>query len=103
MRELQLWDVEEGVETAFEDIEELAAQCRFSDCQHQTEPQCAVREALESGALDASRFENYLKMRRELEHLARRQDQLAQRIEKNRWKKLSKMAEERSKLKRGGK
>jgi ribosome biogenesis GTPase / thiamine phosphate phosphatase len=103
MRELQLWDVEEGVETAFEDIEELAAQCRFSDCQHQTEPQCAVREALESGALDASRFENYLKMRRELEHLARRQDQLAQRIEKNRWKKLSKMAEERSKSKRGGK
>jgi ribosome biogenesis GTPase / thiamine phosphate phosphatase len=103
MRELQLWDVEEGVESAFEDIEELAAQCRFSDCQHQTEPQCAVREALESGALDASRFENYLKMRRELEHLARRQDQLAQRIEKNRWKKLSKTAEERSKLKRGGK
>jgi ribosome biogenesis GTPase len=103
MRELQLWDVEEGVETAFEDIEELAAQCRFGDCRHQTEPQCAVREALESGALDASRFENYLKMRREVEHLARRQDQLAQKIEKNRWKKLSKQAEERSKSKRGGK
>jgi ribosome biogenesis GTPase len=103
MRELQLWDVEEGVETTFEDIEELAAKCRFSDCQHQTEPRCAVREALESGALDASRFENYLKMRRELAHLGRRQDQLAQRIEKSRWKKLSKMAEERSKSKRSGK
>jgi ribosome biogenesis GTPase / thiamine phosphate phosphatase len=103
MRELQLWDVEEGVETTFEDIEELATRCRFGDCQHQTEPQCAVREALESGELDSSRFENYLKMRRELEHLARRQDQLAQRIEKNRWKKLSKMAEERSKSKRNGK
>jgi ribosome biogenesis GTPase / thiamine phosphate phosphatase len=103
MRELQLWDVEEGVETAFEDIEELAAHCHFSDCRHQTEPRCAVRDALESGELDAARFENYLKMRRELDHLARRQDQLAQRIEKNRWKKLSKMAEERSKSKRGGK
>jgi ribosome biogenesis GTPase len=101
MRELQLWDVGEGVETAFDDIEELATHCHFSDCQHQTEPRCAVREALESGALDAARFENYLKMRRELDHLARRQDQLAQRIEKNRWKKLSKMAEERSKSKRG--
>lgn len=101
MRELQLWDVGEGVETAFDDIEELATQCHFSDCQHQTEPRCAVREALESGALDAARFENYLKMRRELDHLARRQDQLAQRLEKNRWKKLSKMAEERSKSKRG--
>ncbi|MBO0860363.1 MAG: ribosome small subunit-dependent GTPase A [Chloracidobacterium sp.] len=103
MRELQLWDVEEGVETTFEDIEELAAQCRFSDCQHQSEPDCDVREALESGLLDAARFENYLKMRRELEHLARRQDQLAQRIEKNRWKKLTKIGEERAKSKRGEK
>lgn len=103
MRELQLWDVEEGVETTFEDIEELAAQCRFSDCRHQTEPGCAVREALESGELDASRFENYLKLRRELDYLARRQDQFAQRQEKNRWKKLSKQAEERSKSKRNGK
>ncbi len=103
MRELQLWDVEEGVETTFEDVEELAAQCQFSDCRHQTEPRCAVRQAMETGALDAARFENYLKMQRELDHLSRRQDQLAQRIEKNRWKKLSKMAEERSKMKRGGK
>src|SRR5215510_13730071 len=103
MRELQLWDVAEGVETAFEDIEELAAHCHFSDCRHQTEPRCAVRAALESGELDAARFENYLKMRRELDHLARRRDQLAQRIEKNRWKKLTKMAEERSKSKRSGK
>jgi ribosome biogenesis GTPase / thiamine phosphate phosphatase len=103
MREFQLWDVEEGVETAFDEIEELTAQCYFSDCKHQTEPRCAVRAALESGALDAGRFENYLKMQRELGHLARRQDQLAQRIEKDRWKKLSKMAEERSKSKRKGK
>src|SRR6266498_2292358 len=103
MRELQLWDVEEGVETAFEDIEELAAHCHFGDCQHQTDPCCAVRDALNPGELDAARFENYLKMRRELDHLARRQNQLAQRIEKNRWKKLSKMAEEKSKSKRSGK
>jgi ribosome biogenesis GTPase len=103
MRELQLWDVEDGVETTFEDIEELAAQCRFSDCRHESEPDCAVREALESGPLDTARFENYLKMRRELEHLARRQDQLAQRIEKNRWKKLAKMGQERAKSKRGEK
>jgi ribosome biogenesis GTPase / thiamine phosphate phosphatase len=103
MRELQLWDVEEGMETTFEEIGELAARCYFSDCDHQTEPRCAVREALESGALDAGRFENYLRMRRELDYLARRQDQLGQRIEKDRWKKLSKMARERSKSKRSGK
>lgn len=103
MRELQLWDVEEGVETTFEDIEELAAECHFSDCKHQTEPRCAVREALESGALAQERFENYLKMRQELAYLARRQDQFLQRTEKNRWKKLSKLAEERSRSKREGK
>lgn len=103
MRELQLWDVEEGVETTFEDIEELAADCHFSDCKHQTEPRCAVREALESGALAQERFENYLKMRQELAYLARRQDQFLQRTEKNRWKKLSKLAEERSRSKREGK
>src|SRR4030095_5449276 len=83
MRELQLWDVEEGVETAFEDIEELAAHCHFSDCQHQPEPRCAVLDALESGALDAARLEDYLKMRRELDHLARRRAQLAQPVEHN--------------------
>lgn len=103
MRELQLWDVEEGVETTFEDIEELATQCHFSNCKHQTEPRCAVREALESGALAAERFENYLKMQQELAYLARRQDQFLQRTEKNRWKKLSKLAEERSRSKREGK
>jgi ribosome biogenesis GTPase len=103
IRELQLWDAEEGVEATFDDIEEIAAQCRFSDCQHQSEPHCAVRQALENGTLDQKRFENYLKLQSELDHLARRQDALAQRNERNRWKKLSKMAEERSKWKRSGK
>lgn len=103
MRELQLWSTEEGVETTFEDIEELAAQCYFSDCQHRSEPRCAVRAALDAGTLAAQRFENYQKMQQELAHLARRQDALVQHTERNRWKKLSRMAEERSKWKRNGK
>lgn len=103
IRELQLWDVEEGVEATFEDIEAIATECRFSDCQHKNEPDCAVRESLENGTLDQKRFENYLKLQGELDHLARRQDALAQRNERNRWKKLSRMAEERSKWKRSGK
>lgn len=103
MRELQLWDADEGIETTFEDIEEIAANCHFTDCKHGNEPRCAVRTAIEKGTLDTSRFENYLKMQRELNHLARRQDQFAQRMEKNRWKKLTKMGEERAKWKRQGK
>ena len=103
MRELQLWDVEEGVETAFDDIEALAAQCHFTNCRHESEPRCAVRAAREAGDLDADRLANYLKLQQELAHLARRQDHLAQRAERNRWKKLTREAEERSRSKRSGK
>ncbi len=51
LRELQIW--EGDIDSAFADIAELAAQCKFNDCAHSTEPDCAVREALESGELDA--------------------------------------------------
>ncbi len=79
MRELQLLD-EEGLDSVFGDIAALAARCRFRDCGHETEPGCAVREAVESGALDAARFEHYRKLEREaraneLRHDARRRRQ----------------------------
>ena len=54
LRELQIW--EGDLDSAFADIAELAAQCRFNDCAHSTEPDCAVREALETGELDADRW-----------------------------------------------
>jgi ribosome biogenesis GTPase len=73
MRELQLWGEETDVDRAFEDIEELAAGCRFRDCRHRDEPGCAVRAALELGALAPERFRNYRKLQREVEFLARRQ------------------------------
>jgi ribosome biogenesis GTPase len=74
MRELQLWDAESGLETAFEDVESLAANCRFNDCAHGREPGCAVRAALASGTLDLERFQSWRKLQRELERLARKQD-----------------------------
>jgi len=77
MRELQLWDADEGLHTAFADVDALAAECRFADCAHRHEPGCAVRAALADGALDVERFESWQKLRRELEWLARRQDGLA--------------------------
>ncbi|WP_223829455.1 ribosome small subunit-dependent GTPase A [Paenibacillus arenilitoris] len=73
MRELQLWDAADGWETTFSDIAELAANCRFHDCSHESEAGCAVKEALESGALDARRYGNYKKTERELAHLARKE------------------------------
>lgn len=65
MRELQLADCEVGVSEAFSDIEALAQRCRFGDCQHQTEPGCAVQAAIENGKLEVRRFNNYQKLLRE--------------------------------------
>lgn len=65
MRELQLADVEEGLEQVFGEIAELAKHCRFADCSHDDEPGCAVREALENGSLDERRWRNYTKLLRE--------------------------------------
>lgn len=100
MRELQLWDADAGLQQAFDDIERLAQNCFFRDCQHLSEPKCAARQALESGEIDADRFENYLKLRRELGYLARKQDVLARAEEKARIKRIHKAQKEHYKFKR---
>ncbi|HYN86641.1 MAG TPA: ribosome small subunit-dependent GTPase A [Pyrinomonadaceae bacterium] len=101
MRELQLLVSERGMRETFEEIEALAGQCRFGDCRHEGEPGCAVREALATGALDAERFSNYLKMRQEMQHLAARQDPRLAREERERAKRLSRAVSQA--LKRKGK
>ena len=65
MRELQLWGIEDGVESAFADIAELAAKCRFGNCGHGNEPGCAVRSALAGGGLSSERFASYQKLKTE--------------------------------------
>ena len=75
MREVHLWLGEGGIAEAFEDIAELAASCRFSDCRHETEPGCAVQAALESGELSRERWESYRALERELAELEDRLEQ----------------------------
>ncbi len=65
MRELQLTDVGEGIADVFSDIVALGATCRFHDCRHESEPGCAVRAGLASGAVDADRYARYAKLARE--------------------------------------
>jgi ribosome biogenesis GTPase len=72
MRELHLWLADEGLEDAFEDIVELAAHCRFSDCRHEGEPGCAVAEAIAEGKLDPERLASYRELERELSELEER-------------------------------
>ncbi|HNY86889.1 MAG TPA: ribosome small subunit-dependent GTPase A, partial [Candidatus Hydrogenedentes bacterium] len=90
MRELQIWSDDDGLETAFADVEALAALCRFADCTHENEPGCAVRAALEDGTLDGGRFRSYEKLRREIRYQELRQDQSARQIEKTRWRGIAK-------------
>ena len=68
MREVGIADAGAGLEITFERIVELAGQCKFSDCQHIDEINCAVLEAVENGELDLTLYENYQKMKREGEH-----------------------------------
>ena len=77
LRELQLWDADDGIVESFADIEQLASQCRFRDCQHNNEPGCAVRAALEAGTLDEARLENRRKLEREQEFMRRKTDPAA--------------------------
>lgn len=100
MRELQLWDGEEGLPLVFADIEAVAAECFFSDCCHEDEPRCAVRAALVAGEIDSERFASYSKLQKELHYLARKRDKLSEILEKKKWKKLSRLASERARLKR---
>lgn len=76
MRELQLDSA--NISRAFEDIEDLAEQCRYGDCSHTTEPGCAVRKAVECGDLDAGRLESYRKLRREMDYEGLNSRQLEQ-------------------------
>jgi ribosome biogenesis GTPase len=92
LRELQLWDVDEGIRETFDDIETLAASCFFRDCRHQDEPHCAVKAAIQDGRLAGAHLDNYQKLRREQLVLAARQDPRTAENRKRRWKALSKAA-----------
>lgn len=70
MRELQLSACEAGVAATFADISEWAQHCRFVDCQHASEPGCAVQAAIQAGELELRRLQNYRKLQREQAHHA---------------------------------
>ncbi|MFC1838684.1 ribosome small subunit-dependent GTPase A [Thermodesulfobacteriota bacterium] len=91
MREFQPWKGEEDTARTFEDIESYAENCRFRDCNHESEPGCAVRRAIDRGHLDSGRYENYVRMKKEARYLETRVERSAQLAEKNKWKAISKI------------
>jgi ribosome biogenesis GTPase len=90
MREVHLWDGARGLQDAFSDFEEVALTCRFSDCEHATEPGCAVKKAIEDGTLDAGRFESYKKLQSESSNMTAKTVARARQDEKKRISKLVK-------------
>lgn len=90
LRELQLWETDEGLDQAFVDVAELVAQCRFADCQHRTEPDCAIKAALADGSLPAERWESYKKLQQELARLERKLDPKLRSEQRKKWAAVTK-------------
>lgn len=101
LRELQLWESSDGLSETFEDVTELAQACRFRDCAHETEPGCAVREAIRSGSLSSARLESYRKLQRELARLERKRDARLAAAERKRWRARSRQRRRHPKPGRG--
>lgn len=99
MREIEIWGDEDGLSKAFDDIEALAAQCRFNDCSHANEPGCAVKKALDNGELDPDRYQNYLKLQKELKRLEMRKSGREAHYQRMLGKKFSSMVKEIKKFK----
>jgi ribosome biogenesis GTPase len=96
LRELGLWDAESGLGQAFADVEGFAAACAFNDCGHNSEPGCAVQDALRDGRLDYARFESYRKLQREQLFIEGKRDYSVRNAQKQKWKQISKANRKRT-------
>jgi ribosome biogenesis GTPase len=98
LRELQLWETDGGLDQTFVDVADLIAQCRFADCRHKTEPDCAIKAALSDGSLSTERWESYQKLQRELARLERKLDPKLRSEQRKRWAAITKSHRHRRKV-----
>ncbi|MEV0296540.1 ribosome small subunit-dependent GTPase A [Nocardia sp. NPDC050710] len=90
LRGIGLWEATEGIEKTFSDIESLAERCRFADCAHDSEPGCAVRAAVDSGALAQRRIDSYRKLARENAWMQARTDKRLRAEREKVWRDITK-------------
>ena len=102
IRSLEVLGADAGVETAFDDIVDIATSCRFSDCRHDGEPGCAVRAALAEGRLTEDRLASHRKLEREVARAARETDPRARAEHRRMWKIIHKSVNEQMQRKYGG-
>jgi ribosome biogenesis GTPase len=101
MRSVGMWEIDEGLADAFEDIEGFARECRFSDCTHGSEPGCAVKAAIASGQLARTRLDSQQKLARESAAMAMRTDHELRANSKRRWKIIHKSVRNHMRVKYG--
>ncbi len=94
MREFQLWNVSEGLDSTFNDIESLTTKCKFTNCSHSIEIGCAILEALNDGSLSIERYKSYQKLQKEQLYLEQRQSISAKLAKKELSKKINRYLKE---------
>jgi ribosome biogenesis GTPase len=98
MRELGLIEDSGGVDATFADVAALTDQCRFADCRHESEPGCAIREALATGAISHDRWESYRKLQREIAAIEARRDPVLAAERRREWKVITKAMRAQSRV-----
>ena len=101
IRSLEVLGAEAGLEAAFDEVAEIAATCRFSDCSHEGEPGCAVRVAIDEGRLDESRLASFRKLEREQARTVRQEDPRARAADRRKWKLIHKSVNDHMRRKYG--
>jgi ribosome biogenesis GTPase len=90
MREIHVWNADEGIEDTFADIIHLASQCRFSNCSHTNETKCVVIEALRNNSISQEHYNNFLKLQKEVAYIRRLEDKRTYLDNKQKTKKVQK-------------
>lgn len=88
MREIQLFDDDQGVKNLFSDIVDLSSSCKFADCSHDTEHGCAIKKAIRDGVLLEERYQSYLKLKKENDFFEAKKSKNLISIEKDKWKEI---------------
>ncbi|AZM59258.1 MULTISPECIES: ribosome small subunit-dependent GTPase A [unclassified Streptomyces] len=101
LRGVGLWDAGTGVGQVFSEIEQLAERCRFHDCAHESEPGCAVLEALETGELPQRRLDSYRKLLRENQYIVAKTDARLRAEIRKEWKRKGAIGKAAMEAKRG--
>lgn len=96
MRELGMWDISDGLDKTFQDVEQYLGKCKFSDCTHTNEPGCKILEAIQTGELSVDRFNSYIKLQNEARYNNDSEDYLNTKREK--FKNISKLNKNRKRF-----